>query len=84
MKIEILISNFHYKNTRSRDRDFLLWARAKNLENPEIPKKSREKNPENPGDRDIKTSKKSRKNPECYIPKIPKSRGSGWGFEDPE
>ena len=55
-------------------------------ENPEKIPKEKSRKSQNPGDRDrdFETSKKSRKNPECEIPKIPKSRGSGLGFENPE
>ena len=49
------------------------------FENPEKIPKEKSRKSQNPGDRDrdFKTSKKSRKNPESKIPKIPKSRGSG-------
>ena len=50
-----------------RDRDFLLWARSKNPENPKIPGIG------------IFYFGLDRK-----IPKIPKSLGSGSGFENPE
>ena len=54
------------------------------FENPEKIPKEKSRKSQNPGDRDrdFKTSKKSRKIPKAKSPKIPKSLGSGLGFEN--